>query len=157
RLHHVLEFVRSEAAVVLGVASPQEVSPDQPLQEIGLDSLMAVELRNRLQAPTGIQLTATLLFDYPTAKKIAGLLLSKLTDQLAPARPSTSSGPQVVLSEEEVRRRISRISIQRLRDSRLLDALLELSDACDDLGTEPETSIDEMSVDDLIDLALSED
>ncbi|MFO7566198.1 MAG: type I polyketide synthase, partial [Enhygromyxa sp.] len=63
RLHHVLEFVRSEAAVVLGVASPQEVSPDQPLQEIGLDSLMAVELRNRLQAPTGIQLTATLLFD----------------------------------------------------------------------------------------------
>src|SRR5690606_23969185 len=72
----LVEFVGAEASAVLGL--PGGVAGERPLQELGLDSLMAVELRNRLQKRADLRLPATLLFDYPTIKALAGLLLREL-------------------------------------------------------------------------------
>ncbi|WP_394821617.1 SDR family NAD(P)-dependent oxidoreductase [Pendulispora albinea] len=74
----LLELVRSEAAAVLGMASPSSLELERRLQEAGLDSLMAVELRNRLSAATGLRLPAALLFEAPTVRQAAGALLQKL-------------------------------------------------------------------------------
>ncbi|MFE6849068.1 SDR family NAD(P)-dependent oxidoreductase, partial [Streptomyces sp. NPDC057686] len=78
RLPSVIRLVQREAAVVLGVASAEGIGAQQVLKELGIDSLMAVELRRRLSSETGVTLPSTLAFDYPTPTAIAGLLLDKL-------------------------------------------------------------------------------
>ncbi|HVH97331.1 MAG TPA: type I polyketide synthase, partial [Enhygromyxa sp.] len=85
RRRTMIDVVRSEAASVLGQATAK-LPVDQSLQELGLDSLMAVELRNRLQVASGLRLPATLLFDYPTPIAIAEMLLAELLGELEVVR-----------------------------------------------------------------------
>jgi acyl transferase domain-containing protein/NADPH:quinone reductase-like Zn-dependent oxidoreductase/acyl carrier protein len=81
------ELVRSRAAEVLGQPSAEAVGADRPFSDLGFDSLMAVELRNRLGAESGLRLPATLLFDYPTPRAVAEFLWSQLTETTEVAAP----------------------------------------------------------------------
>jgi mycoketide-CoA synthase len=74
----VLEFVREQTAAVLGYDSPAEIDPDRPFQELGFDSLGAVELRNRLAASTGVPVPVLALANHPTAAGVTRYLLAQL-------------------------------------------------------------------------------
>ncbi|WP_431887116.1 type I polyketide synthase, partial [Micromonospora wenchangensis] len=71
----VLELVSRTVAGVLRHTSIEAIAPDRALKEFGLDSLTAVELRNRLAAATRLRLSPTIAFDHPD--------ISRLTDHLS--------------------------------------------------------------------------
>ncbi|MDD9943607.1 MAG: alpha/beta fold hydrolase, partial [Myxococcales bacterium] len=75
----LVDAVRDTIAKVLGMPDGGQVDPSRPLKELGIDSLMAVELRNQLARVGAKALPATLAFDYPTAEKIADFLLEQAT------------------------------------------------------------------------------
>ncbi|MDG9706149.1 type I polyketide synthase [Streptomyces sp. DH37] len=77
QLSLLTDLVCAEAAAVLGYTAA-EVGPERAVRELGLDSLGSVELRNGLARATGLRLSATLVFDYPTPVAMAGLLRSEL-------------------------------------------------------------------------------
>ncbi|HEX3785711.1 MAG TPA: type I polyketide synthase, partial [Pseudonocardiaceae bacterium] len=80
------DLVRAEVAGVTGRAAAA-VDLLREFRELGLDSLTAVELRNRLNAVTGLRLSATTVFDYPTPTVLADHLLAELLD--ADPEPAT--------------------------------------------------------------------
>ncbi len=76
RKNLLLGYVKDQALRVLGLEASHSLDKEQPLQKLGLDSLMAVELRNVLGSGLGLKraLPATLLFDYPTVTAVTEYL-----------------------------------------------------------------------------------
>ncbi|MFF2184766.1 SDR family NAD(P)-dependent oxidoreductase [Streptomyces sp. NPDC058155] len=93
RVAALLDLVRAQVASVLGHEGADAIDPARAFGEIGFDSLAAVELRNRLNTATGLKLSATLVFDYPTPRSLAEHMAGKLAPEetaqsTAPARPA---------------------------------------------------------------------
>jgi acyl transferase domain-containing protein/acyl carrier protein/GDP-D-mannose dehydratase len=78
RTRVVADLVRAEAASLLGYPDLSSVGPKKAFKDLGIDSLTAVELRNRLMAVTGLRLPATLVFDLPNPTAVAGHLLAEV-------------------------------------------------------------------------------
>ncbi|MGW7657456.1 type I polyketide synthase, partial [Streptomyces tendae] len=81
------ELVAGHVAAVLGHASPDDIEPRTAFQEMGFDSLAAVELRNALNSATGMRLPATLVFDHPTTAALARHLMAEIAPSSDPAGP----------------------------------------------------------------------
>ncbi len=74
----VLDLLRSHMAAVLGNTEPEAITAELAFSDHGFDSLTAVELRNRLKTATGLALSPTLIFDYPTPVALAGYIRQEL-------------------------------------------------------------------------------
>ncbi|MEU5778495.1 beta-ketoacyl synthase N-terminal-like domain-containing protein [Streptomyces venezuelae] len=80
QLRLLTEAVRTHAAAVLGRTDPEALRGDATFKQLGLDSLTAVELRNRLVADTGLRLPTALVFRHPTPAAVAAHLRERLAD-----------------------------------------------------------------------------
>ncbi|MGH3860433.1 SDR family NAD(P)-dependent oxidoreductase, partial [Actinokineospora sp.] len=92
------DLVRGHVAAVLAYSGADAVEVDRPFSELGFDSLTAVELRNRLDAETGLRLPATLAFDHPTV----AALCEFLHRTLAPAPPSAEDTLRAALDQVQL-------------------------------------------------------
>ncbi|MEU8384690.1 phosphopantetheine-binding protein, partial [Streptosporangium sp. NPDC048865] len=117
-------------------------------RELGFDSLTAIELRNRLNAATGLRLPSTLVFDYPTPTALAEHLLAEIapgeTDAAKPSLLADLDRFEAALSEDTIDE-ITRNGIA----TRLRQLLGKVS------GGGPETS--EIAVEDMLESASTED
>ncbi|WP_119726844.1 type I polyketide synthase [Thermomonospora amylolytica] len=77
------DLLNAQVAVVLGRSAADTPAGDRPFKELGFDSLTAIELRNRLNAATGLRLPATLVFDHPTPRAVVDFLHARLGTEKA--------------------------------------------------------------------------
>jgi acyl carrier protein len=122
----VLAYLCEEAAHVLGFASPASLDPKRPLNELGLDSLMAVELRNTLGMALGQNLPATLLFNYPSLEALAGYL----SRDVLGLEPQPEAGPEPSAEEDE--REASVTMLEQLSDEEVEALLTRKLDVLDE-------------------------
>ena len=119
----VLQLVHHEVARVLGLDPSQALNPRQGLMDIGLDSLMAIELSNRLQRAVGHALPSTLSFEYPTIEAIATFLSTDILSL------RTAEETQATVQEEDQQKALIE-EVEAISEDELEDALLkELKDA----------------------------
>ncbi len=101
----LLHFVQGEVIKVLGLNASEIPNLRQGLSDIGMDSLMAVELSNRLQKALEHALPSTLTFEYPTIEALTNYLASDIL-ALTPASNAAlaaknHSNPQSIINEVE--------------------------------------------------------
>ena len=77
------DVVRAEVASVLGHTDASAIGADQPFADLGFDSLISVELRNRLAAHIGVRLPASLVFEHPTPAALTEFLRGTLSTAVA--------------------------------------------------------------------------
>ena len=93
-------FVQQQLAKVMGLGDPQQIDPGEPLFNMGLDSLMAIELTVLLENNLGVRLTESLVFEHPTVDDLVRYFLRDVLfpEQSMQASQADTSQPQATAS-----------------------------------------------------------
>ncbi|MFC0599873.1 phosphopantetheine-binding protein, partial [Streptomyces palmae] len=150
RERFLLDLVRTHTATVLGHANRENVGAERGFFEMGLDSLTAVELRNRLSTAGGLRLQPTALFDYATPLALARHLKAELV---------TEGGPDAGSWSQELDRLESAIAGAQLDELarskavvRLQALLAKLGEGDNSAAEELNYDLEDVSVDELFDV-----
>ncbi|MEU8827598.1 SDR family NAD(P)-dependent oxidoreductase [Streptomyces sp. NPDC048636] len=98
----VAELVRDQIAAVLAHPNPEDIEPGRAFQELGFDSLTALDLRNRLGTATGTRIPATVIFDYPTPDALVRFLRDQLIGTDPAARPGAPATVAVAADDDPI-------------------------------------------------------
>ncbi|MEI2777964.1 MAG: type I polyketide synthase [Tetrasphaera sp.] len=138
----VEELVLRHTATVLGLSGPEQVLRDRGFTQMGIDSLGAVELRNRLQQASGQRLSATLIFDQPTVEELATHLLASVP--VGEPVPTTPAATATTSPETPTTTTTERA-----------DATLAGPNPAEDIASE-DNAFDDMDIEQLIAAAMAE-
>ncbi|MEO5330727.1 MAG: SDR family NAD(P)-dependent oxidoreductase [Magnetococcus sp. YQC-5] len=125
----MVDHIRTLVAKILGIPNLDRVLPHVQLFDLGIDSLTAVELKNKLEAEMGLALGSSLVFNYPTIDALATFLMATLfADQHQPQESSdnkTASPPQPLV--DPVLEKISDEEAETLLLQELLNDMAQFS------------------------------
>ncbi|SMD22483.1 type I polyketide synthase [Kibdelosporangium aridum] len=79
RARHLVDLVREQVADLLAVSDPRSIAADRAFTDLGFTSLHAVQLRDRLAVATGLRLSSTSAFDYPSPQALGRMLERRLS------------------------------------------------------------------------------
>lgn len=102
RRDFLIQFLRDQFGPPLGIDLPQ-IGPRDNLLDLGVDSLKAIEFKSLLELQLGLQLSSSLLFDYPTLHTLAEFLLAQvglLPQQSLLFVPRESQAPSDLSAEQ---------------------------------------------------------
>jgi len=110
----LLDLVRTHVAELMGYDSPSGVEPAKSFENLGFDSVAAVDLRSRLSAATGRKLPSTMVFDHATPAALADFLHGELCGGTA------DGGTPAVLAElERFKEMVAALSPEEVRRYRI--------------------------------------
>jgi acyl transferase domain-containing protein/NAD(P)-dependent dehydrogenase (short-subunit alcohol dehydrogenase family)/acyl carrier protein/SAM-dependent methyltransferase len=93
----LLDEVRRRACRVLGLEAERSIDPEMPLSNLGLDSLMAIELRNSLSSAVGKSLPSTMIFSFPSTGAIADYLANQVLEE----KPAEADTAEVAVPDDD--------------------------------------------------------
>jgi acyl carrier protein len=114
----LIGFVRDAVAAVLGVPQSDQIAVETGLFDLGMDSLMTVELRRRLEQGMDRKLPATLTFNYPNVTALAGFLARELEPATKPATE------QPAAEQSSASRSVETANLDELSEAELEERLL---------------------------------
>ncbi len=129
RSGRLLRFLDQQLSQVLGFSSTGQIEARQSFSDLGIDSLLAVDLKNRLESTLDVSLPATLLFDQPNLESLARFLVQLLEDRFVAAQPVSSPAPSDTdsaddlesLDEDELARRLA-AQLESMQDTESTEA-----------------------------------
>jgi len=97
----LLQFLREQFSPPLGL-EPSQIGIKDNLLELGVDSLKAVEFKSLLESKLSLELSSSLLFDYPSLDALSEFLLQQACGQEQPILPSSTVQPELDLPEDKL-------------------------------------------------------
>lgn len=106
RLSQLRLHVQTQVASIMGTSPPESLDMDRGMFEMGMDSLMALELKNSLEDSLGTSIPAVVAFEHPSVMALSSYLAHEILEWETPA----STEPEPVQDDDDPLTKISRLS-----------------------------------------------